>query len=103
MTPEEKNLLHRVAKQVEENNDILKGMRSTERWGKFMKFVYWAIIIIAGLYVWTILQPVLDSLTSALNEVTKAKDGVSESVSGITDSLKSATDALNTLKEKTGI
>lgn len=31
MNPEEKELLHRVAKQVEENNDILKGMRSGER------------------------------------------------------------------------
>lgn len=31
MTPEEKELLKIVAKQVEQNNDILKGMRSGER------------------------------------------------------------------------
>ena len=103
MNPEEKELLHRVAKQVEENNDILKGMRSGERWGKFMKFIYWAVIIGIGLYTWTIMQPVIDSLTQAVNEVTRAKDGVADSVSGISDSLKGATDALDTLREKTGI
>jgi hypothetical protein len=31
MNPEEKELLIRVAKQVEENNDMLKSTRSSER------------------------------------------------------------------------
>ena len=98
MTPEEKELLKRVAKQVEENNDILKSKRSGERWGKFFKLFYWIVIIAAGLYAWTIMQPVLDSLTKALGEITKAKDGVASSVSGLQDSLKGATDALDKIK-----
>jgi hypothetical protein len=103
MNPEEKELLIRVAKQVEENNDMLKSTRSSERWGKFSKIVYWIVIITVGLYIWTIIQPVIDSAATAITEIGKVKDGVSESVSGISDSLKNVTDTLDILREKTGI
>ncbi len=98
MTPEERELLKRVAKQVEEINDIVKSKRSSERWGKFFKFLYWIVIIAIGLYTWHIMQPVLESLTKALGEISKAKDGVASSVSGLQDSLKGATDALEKIK-----
>ena len=99
MNDEERELLRRVAKQVEQNNDILRGMRSTERWNKFFKLLYWIIIIFIGLYVWRLMQPVIDSLMQAINEISKAKDVFGNSVSDIGDSLSGLSDALDKIKE----
>jgi len=99
MNDEERELLKRVAKQVEQNNDILKGMRSAERWNKFFKLLYWVVIILIGLYTWSLMQPVIDSLMQALGEIGKAKDSLGDSISGLQDSLKGITDLTNKVKD----
>ena len=45
MTPEEKVLLERTLKFSEENNRILKKLRSSARWSTFWGFVKLALIV----------------------------------------------------------
>lgn len=53
LSPEEKELLERVAQQTEENNRILRGLRAKERWRSFGGAVKIAIFIaLAGLAYW---------------------------------------------------
>jgi hypothetical protein len=69
MTPDEKDLLEKVARQVEENNEILRGIRRTQRWGTFMKVFYWVLIIGLGVGVYLGLQPYLKSLIEVAQQM----------------------------------
>lgn len=62
MNPEERSLLERTYKMVEENNVILKSIRRTGRIGTAVKVFYWVVIIglsIGSLYF---IQPYVDAL-----------------------------------------
>ncbi len=98
MTPEERETLKIVAKQVEQNNDILKSMRSKKRLGSFFKVFYWIAIIILGLYLWQLAQPMIESLTNTFSEISKTKEGVINSVLEVEESLKEATSFLDKIK-----
>ncbi|MEO8637576.1 MAG: hypothetical protein ABI430_01600 [Candidatus Taylorbacteria bacterium] len=53
MLPEEKELLEKTYKLSEENNEILKGMRRSQRRSNIMRASYWILIIflsIGGVY-----------------------------------------------------
>ena len=66
MNPEEKELLERTYRLAEENNQILKGMRRSQRIGSAIRFLYWLLIIgltIAGFYF---AQTYVQNLTSTL-------------------------------------
>ncbi len=70
MTPEEKQLLQRVATLTEENTIILRKMRRAAQWASFMKWVYWIFIIFIsyGAYIYS--KPYLDkfqALYSGIN------------------------------------
>lgn len=62
MTPEERALLNRIAQQVDENNDILHGIRSSMRWSKIWSAVYWTLIIGASLGAYWFIQPYINQL-----------------------------------------
>ena len=78
MTPEEKVLLQRLAETVEENNDILKGMRRSMRIGRIFSFIYWAVIIGSAVGAYYLIQPYIDQLLSvysgASNDLNNAKE-----------------------------
>ena len=94
MNEEEKIILKRLERQVEQNNDILKSMRSGDRWSKSFKLLYWVIIIIVGLFVWSLIERSTTGFSDAVDKVVETKDDISESVSGISESL-------NKIKEST--
>lgn len=87
MNEEEKIILKRILRQVEQNNDILKSMRFGNRWSNFFKLAYWIIIIISGLFIWSLIEPVITGFFDAVDEVVGTKNDLLESVSGISDSL----------------
>ncbi|MES2470762.1 MAG: hypothetical protein V4526_00830 [Patescibacteria group bacterium] len=62
MTPEEKNLLERTYKLTEENNEILRGMRRAQRWGRATKIAYWLIIAIFTVVSYYAIMPYLNQL-----------------------------------------
>lgn len=62
MTPEEKSLLERTYKLAEENNDILRGIRRSNRWATAMRIGYWVIIIVTSVGAYLFIQPYLSLL-----------------------------------------
>jgi hypothetical protein len=64
MTPEEKSLLERTYKMVEENNRILLSIRRSARWGSVMRYVYWAVIIALSVGAYYFIQPYVNFLVS---------------------------------------
>ena len=91
MTPEEKSLLERTYKIVEENNIILRAMRRANRFGIFMKILYWLVIIGISVGVLYSLQPYLQKVTNAFGEAQNA-------LSGINTSIDQAQNVLNSVK-----
>ena len=85
MTPEEKELLNKIAKTVEENNDVLHGIRRSMRWATVMRWFYWILIIGASIGSLWIIQPYINSLTSTY--------------SGAQSDLSSVKDLLNSYKQ----
>ena len=62
MTPEEHELLKRSIVLAEENNDILRGIRSSMRLARFMTVLYWVIIIGISFGAYYFVQPYLQQL-----------------------------------------
>ncbi len=65
MNPEEKEKLDRTLELTEENNRMLKKMRSSMRWGQAWRIFYWAVIIILSLGAYYYIQPYISELTTA--------------------------------------
>ena len=65
MNPNEKELLEKTAKLAEENNHILKGIRSSNRWSTFFRIFYWTIIIGVSVGAFYFIQPYIDVATKA--------------------------------------
>ncbi len=62
MTPEERQLLHKIAETVDENNHMLHSVRRSMRWTSIMRWVYWIIIIGTSVGAFYLLQPYLNTL-----------------------------------------
>jgi hypothetical protein len=69
MTPEEKELLNKTYKLVEENNGILKSMRLSNRVSTVFRFAYWFIIIALSFGAYYFIQPYMNFLTETINSV----------------------------------
>ena len=87
MTPNEKELLEKTAKLVEENNHILKGIRSSNRWASAFRVFYWVIIIGISVGAFYYIQPYIDvafkaykSVSSDLNNVKSVVNKVSSKI-----------------------
>ena len=64
MTPEERELLQRVANQVDENNQILRGIRRVQRFATVYRIVYWVLIIGLSFGAFYFIQPYINMLKS---------------------------------------
>jgi hypothetical protein len=84
MTPEERELLNRVAKTVDENNEMLHKIRSSMRWASVMRWVYWIFIIGSAVGAFWLIQPYLNSLTNAYT-------GTQNSTANLQDMIKQYT------------
>jgi hypothetical protein len=88
MSPEERNLLERIAVLTEENNSILRGIRRSNRIGAVVKVLYWVLIIGLSYGAYVSVQPYVDQLVKAYNETTKASQGVSDMLDNISLPIK---------------
>lgn len=59
---EEKELIKKTFRLAEENNKILRKMRSSMRWSRAFRIVYWVIIIGAAIGAFYYIQPYIDQL-----------------------------------------
>ncbi|MFA6459247.1 MAG: hypothetical protein WCV79_02530 [Candidatus Paceibacterota bacterium] len=60
MTPEEKSLLERTYKLVEENNAMLRSVRRSSRITMILRGAYWLVIIGASIGAYYLIQPYID-------------------------------------------
>jgi hypothetical protein len=88
MTPEEKSLLERTYKMVEENNTILHSMRRSARFANAMRYVYWAVIIALSFGAYYFIQPYLTFLTGSLGQTQNGLDSAESAAQSLKDLLK---------------
>ena len=69
MTPEERSLLERTHKLVEENNEILRSIRRSTRFSLALKITYWAVIIAVSFGAYYFIQPYLETMLGAYSQV----------------------------------
>lgn len=91
MTPEEKSLLERTYKIVEENNTILRGIRRANRLSMLVRIFYWLIIIGVTFGAFYYLQPYIES-------VFKIVDHAQQSLQSINGTVGNVQGALNSIK-----
>ncbi|MBI5139926.1 MAG: hypothetical protein HZA94_00530 [Candidatus Vogelbacteria bacterium] len=65
----EEDKLDKVIALCENNNKILKGMQRSARTGKFLKIVYWTVIIGSTVSAYYYLQPYIDELMRVYNQI----------------------------------
>ena len=80
MDPSEKDLIEKTYEMEKENNRILKGIRSTNRWSIFFKVFYWTIIIGIAVGAFYYIQPyvnnILKTYENVQNDLTNVKSVV---------------------------
>ena len=82
MTPEERQLLRETADLTKENNKILRGIRRSNRFSAFFRFIYWALIIGSAIGAYYYIQPFIDPLmkgfTSIQQNIQSVKDATNK-------------------------
>jgi hypothetical protein len=69
MNPNEKELLEKTYEMSKENNHILRGIRSSNRWATIFKIFYWVIIIGVSVGAFYYIQPYIDIATKTYKSV----------------------------------
>ena len=92
MTPEERSLLERTHKLAEENNEILRSIRRTNRFSVIMRVLYWAIILVVSFGAYYFIQPYLETMLGAY-------DQIQGSLQGIQGGMNSAQNAASSLRD----
>ena len=88
MSPEEKSLLERTYRMAEENNKILKSIRSSARWSLALKVSYWVLIIVLSYGAYYFIQPYLQTMLGLYGQVQGNVESVQNVTSKIGDLLK---------------
>ncbi len=66
MEPDERKMLTQTLKLEEENNKLLKKINRSIQWGRFVKAVYWLVIIGSTVGAYYLLQPIFESFKGTL-------------------------------------
>jgi len=74
MDPKEKDLLSRTFEFSKENNRMLKSMRSSARWGRFTRLIYWLVIIGASIWLYYYFRPFLSEIMDIYNQAVDLKN-----------------------------
>ncbi len=76
MNPEDRHLLERLEKLAEENNDILKKIRSHTRWAYFWSLVKIAVFVVPFVIAYLYLEPYLGTFGDTLQQAQEVLNGV---------------------------
>ncbi len=69
MEQDEKDLLQKTYDLAKENNHILKGIRSSNRWASFFRFLYWLILVGISVGAFYFAQPYVNNLLNAYSKL----------------------------------
>ncbi len=87
-----------ILKIVRENNKILRGMRSGQRWSSFFQWIYWFVIIGSVLGAYYYVQPMLEPLIGAYDSIVDNIDSVKGSLNDVNNSMVIPKDAIEQIK-----
>ena len=87
MNPNEKELLEKTYELSKENNHILRGIRSSNRWAAIFKLFYWVIIIGVSIGAFYYLQPYLDIATKTYKSIQGDLNNVNSLVKSLPKSI----------------
>lgn len=85
MSPEEKSLLERTYKMAEENNEILRSIRRTNRWGIAFRVFYWVVILGLSFGAYYFIQPYLQTVLGLYEQIPGNVGGVQDMTSKLSD------------------
>ncbi|EFK95784.1 hypothetical protein LDC_2200 [sediment metagenome] len=88
--------LDELLELTRENNKILTGMRSAQRWGSFFKLVYWMVILGSILGVYYYFQPTIQKYANTLQTAAGVLQGYEQQVGNISTQLQSVGNLLKT-------
>ena len=91
MNPNEKELLEKTYEMSKENNNILKGIRSSNRWSAFFRIFYWLIIIGISVGAFYFVQPYVDVALKAYKSI----QGDLSKVKSVINTIPSSTNKTN--------
>ncbi|OGZ04489.1 MAG: hypothetical protein A2648_01465 [Candidatus Lloydbacteria bacterium RIFCSPHIGHO2_01_FULL_41_20] len=86
MDGELKELIKQNLELSKETNELLRKMRSTQRWGRIFRAFYWLIIIGLSLGVFYYLQGPLEQLIGTYQGLVSGVDKVQKTASSLPDS-----------------
>ncbi len=69
MNPNENDLLKKTYEVAQENNHILKGIRSSNRWSMFFRIAKWVVIIGVSVGAFYFIQPYVDPFLKAYQDI----------------------------------
>jgi lipoprotein signal peptidase len=94
MTPEEKSLLERTYKMVEDNNAILQSIRRTNRFSIIMRVFYWVLVLAIGFGAYYFIQPYVDSMLGIVGQAQQVVGATGNTIDKAQGRLDSITDLL---------
>ena len=65
MTSEEREDLEEALELARENNRILRGMRRSARFARFVRVLFWIGLIVLGYFIYVWIEPYLESIQQA--------------------------------------
>ncbi|MEK7539563.1 MAG: hypothetical protein AAB595_02925 [Patescibacteria group bacterium] len=69
MSPEERELLNRSVSLAEDNNKMLRYIKSSMRWSSIARAIYWIFIVGSAVGAFYLIQPYTDQIMKVYNEV----------------------------------
>jgi len=78
-----KKSLVKISETVEENNKILKKIRSRMRWGSFLHVLYWVFIIGLSFGAYYFIQPFIESIRGTTESLSSGVNGLQEIGQGL--------------------
>jgi hypothetical protein len=74
MTPEERDLLQKTFDLSQENNQILKKIKGSQRMSNIMRWFYWIFIIVLSVASFWLIQPYINSLQGSVGGSSSLSD-----------------------------
>ncbi len=100
MTDDLKNILEKIKileKKINENTEIVKDLRSHNRWSVFFKIFYWLVLFGLSYGLWQIIQPVIQSFSDTINSISQTGHQLNDSLN--LDKLTELLDNLKNIKK----
>ena len=70
MMPEEREMLEKTYALSQENNEMLKKIKGSQKMSNIMRWVYWIVVIVLSVGSFWLIQPYINSLQSVTGDTT---------------------------------